>query len=55
MTTDGGELLLSLWRPICRRRLVLKLEAVVVAQLVERLLLIPDVRSSNPVISKNLY
>ena len=29
--------------------------AVVVAQLVERLLLIPEVRSLNPVIAKNLY
>ena len=29
--------------------------AVVVAQLVERSLLIPEVRSSNPVISNNLY
>ena len=32
-----------------------KLRAVVVAQVVERLLLIPEVRSSNPVIGKNLY
>ena len=30
-------------------------KAVVVAQLVERLLLIPEVPSLNPVISKNLY
>ena len=29
--------------------------AVVVAQLVEQLLAIPEVRNSNPVISKNLY
>ena len=29
--------------------------AVVVAQLVERLLPIPEVRGSNPVIGKNLY
>ena len=29
--------------------------AVVVAQLVERLLPIPDVRGSNPVIGKNLF
>ena len=29
--------------------------AVVVAQLVERLLSIPEVRGSNPVIGKNLY
>ena len=29
--------------------------AVVVAQLVERLLLIPEVRGSNPVIGKNLF
>ena len=32
-----------------------KVGAVVVAQLVERLLLILEVRSSNPVIGKNLY
>ena len=31
------------------------LSAVVVAQLVERSLPIPEVRSSNPVISKNLF
>ena len=31
------------------------LRAVIVAQLVERLLPIPEVRGSNPVIGKNLY
>ena len=31
------------------------IKAVFVAQLVERLLLIPEVRSSNPVNNKNLY
>ena len=34
---------------------VLFVEAVVVAQLVERLLPIPEVRGSNPVIGNNLY
>ena len=47
------------YRVICRQFLVSKTKqnkdgAVVVAQLVERSLPIPEVRGSNPVISKNL-
>ena len=38
-----------------RKILYLIFRAVVVAQLVERLLLIPEVRGSNPVIGKNLF
>ena len=36
-------------------KVAIKLRAVVVAQLVERSLPIPEVRGSNPVIGKNLF
>ena len=40
---------------IGERQQIKKRWEVVVAQLVERLLPIPEVRGSNPVIGKNLY
>ena len=40
---------------LMRKILYLIFRAVVVAQLVERLLPIPEVRGSNPVIGKNLF